>query len=185
MLAGLPESIIVELDFYVTVRMPVEPNLTAEEAHDEAAVPEALYENGTGGDSGNSSQTDMQEKLGGEKEKYRRDSSAEAAVITWHSGRADLHTVLDGMAKIATGPISVNGKYTSGLTFIMKRKLISGQSFSVWPSDFASCGLRSCQGCSHPDRGPQGPTAHLLLQRDLWVVKRNAAIDVMNNETTA
>lgn len=110
MLAGLPESIIVELDFYVTVHMPVEPNLTAEEAQDEAAVPETLYENGTGGTSGNSSQTDMEEKLGGEKEKYRPSSSVETNFITWHSGRADLHTVLSGMAKVATGPISVNGE---------------------------------------------------------------------------
>jgi hypothetical protein len=114
MLAGLPETIIVELDFYVTVRTAVEPNLTAEEAHEASVVPETLYENGTGGDSGNSSQTDMEEKLGGEKGKYRPDSSVETTVITWHSGRADLHTVLADMVKIATGPVSVNGEFSVG-----------------------------------------------------------------------
>ena len=110
-LASLPESIIVELELHVTARMPVEPNLTAEEAADETTVPAALYESGSGAASGNSSQDDMAEKLEESKEKTSGDSDSEidSSVITWHSGRADIHTILHNMVSIATGPVSVNG----------------------------------------------------------------------------
>lgn len=114
-LASLPESIIVELELHVTASMPVEPNLTAEEAADETTVPAALYESASGVNSGRSSQDDMAEKLEEPKEKMSPDSDSEvdSSAITWHSGRADIHTILHNMVSIATGPVSVNGMFSS------------------------------------------------------------------------
>jgi hypothetical protein len=155
MLADLPESIRVELDFYVTA-MAVEPNPTAEEAHeaavqpmltteetDEAAVvPEASYETSSGVHSGRSSVTDMEEKLGGEKEKYRPESSLESNAVTWHSGRADLRVVLSDMVKVATGPVSVNGEYSAMLPSRTVSVLTTVHTFDL------VCGPRTLQAAA-------------------------------------
>jgi hypothetical protein len=125
-LENLPTSLVVEIDLYVTTRTPVEPNLTAEEEAEEAAVPLNLYENNSADSSTFTNlQSEKDEKAFTRPGSRRSSSTTDDSVVTWHVGRADLETVLSTMVKEASRSVSVNGKRDLLFTFTHNSLIIS------------------------------------------------------------